>query len=255
MATVSARRAVFFLFVIVTLGLAGLFASMVALMNVIPGFMGMGHFTEEHHRLHDVTFSLLNGTVVVGMLVQLRAPVRNVAGQLMALIPFAALFLAVSLTNGWVLSPPWLLLGATTVFATMFHPAGDPLRWVRGARPDPAMLALVGLAVLPLLGYAWTNIGLQRAGPTDHALAGHYGYMAAFTFTVIAVGLLASARPLGWRLTAWVAGALPIVLGAASFAYPSADSTLEPMWATSAIVWGLAFVAAAEIGRRAKTIR
>jgi hypothetical protein len=245
MARVSWRRAVFYLFVLLTLGLAGLFASMVVLMNVQPGFLSMTHFTEEHHRIHDLTFSLLNGTVALGMLAQLHGPTRNVAGQVMALVPFAALLLAVALTNGWVLSPPWLILGASTVVATMFDPAGDPLRWFRGARPDRAMVALVGVAAVPLLAYAWTNIGLQRAGPTDHALAGHYGFMAAFTFTVIAVGILAAARPAGWKLTAWVAGALPVVVGIASFLYPTADSSLEPTWALAAIAWGVAFVGAA----------
>jgi hypothetical protein len=247
---VSARRLAFRVAVGLTLALAALFASMVVLMNVMPGFMYMTHFTEEHHRIHDLTFSLLNGTVVVGMLAQLRSPSRSVAGQLMALVPFAALLLAVALTNGHVLSPPWLILGASTVVSTMFHPAGDPLRWFRGSRPDRVMLALVSLAAVPLLGFALTNIGLQRAGPTDHALAGHYGYMAAFTFTVIAVALLASGRPAGWRLAAWVAGALPVVLGAASFIYPQADSSLEPVWAAAAIVWGAAFIATAELRRR-----
>lgn len=247
----STRRLAFRVAVVLTLALAALFASMVVLMNVMPGFMNMTHFTEEHHRIHDLTFSLLNGTVVAGMLAQLRSPTRNVAGQLMALVPFAALLLAAALTNGWVLSPPWLILGVSAVVSTMFHPAGDPLRWFRGARPDPALLILTALGALPLLVSACTNIGLQRAGPTDHALAGHYGFMAAFTFTVIAVGLIASGRPAGWRLTAWVTGFLPIVLGAASFAYyPHADSSLEPVWAAAAILWGAAFIATAELRRR-----
>jgi hypothetical protein len=248
----SRRRAAFTAVVLLTLGLAGLFASMVGLMNVQPGFMGMSHFSEEHHRVHDVTFSLLNGTVVVGMLAQLRRPTRNVAGQVTALIPFAALLLAAALTNGWVLSPPWLALGATTVLATTLHPAGDPLRWFSGARADRVMLALVGAAAIPLLAFAWTNIGLQRAGPTDHALAGHYGYMAAFSFAVIAVALLASVRPAGWRPVAWVAGALPVVLGIVSLIYPTADSRLDGVWAAIAIGWGIAFVTGAELRGRAE---
>src|SRR5688572_26039803 len=101
-AAVSTRRLAFRVAVVLTLALAALFGSMVVLMNVMPGFMNMTHFTEEHHRIHDLTFSLLNGTVVVGMLAQLRSPTRSVAGQLMALVPFAALLLAVALTNGWV---------------------------------------------------------------------------------------------------------------------------------------------------------
>jgi hypothetical protein len=169
----------------------------------------------------------------------------------MALIPFGGLLLSVALTNTWVLSPPWLLVGASTVLATMFHPAGDPLRSFGAARVDRVMIALVVIAALPLIAFAWTNIGLQRAGPTDHALLGHYGFMAAFSFTVIGVGLLSSARPDGWRLTAWVAGLLPASLGLASLVFPDIDGSLSVVWALAAVLWGFAFIGAAEFGRRA----
>lgn len=230
MTRVGWRRPAFFLVGLLTLGLAGLFGGMVVLMNIRPGFMGMAHFTEPSHRIHDVTFALLNGTAVVGMLAQLRAPLRNIASQLMALIPFAGLLLAVALTNTWVLSPPWLLVGASAVLAAMFHPAGDPLRTFGRSRVNRVMLALVAIAAVPLLAFALTNIGLQRAGPTEHALMGHYGFMAAFSFTVIGAGLLSSARPDGWRLTAWVAGSLPILLGLASVVFSNFDSRLSLDW-------------------------
>jgi hypothetical protein len=242
---IGPRRLVFVLVVLLGLGLSGLFGGMVVLMNVQPGFMGMSHFAEPHHRIHDLTFAFLNGTAVVGLLAQLRAPKRNVAGQLMALVPFAALLVAVVLTNTSVLSPPLLLVGATTVVATMFHPIGDPLRAFRGARQDRLMLGLVGIAAVPLLAFAWTNIGLQRAGPSEHAVMGHYGHMAAFSLTVIGVGVLASMRPDGWRLTAWVAGALPPLLGIASLVYPDVESSLSPVWSLGAIAWGVLFVAIA----------
>jgi hypothetical protein len=242
----SWRRGVFLVAVLLTLGLAGLFGGMVLLMNVQPGFLGMSHFSEPHHRIHDLTFAVLNGTAVVGMLAQVRAPTRNVASQLMALVPFAALMLAVALTNTSVLSPPWLAVGAATVLAAMFHPAGDPLRAFSVARLDRAMLAMVGAAAVPLLAFAWTNIGFQRAGPTEHALLGHYGYMAALSFTVIGVGLLTSVRPVGWPLTAWVAGLLPAFLGLASLMFPDNEGRLGLPWALAAIAWGIAFVAVAE---------
>jgi hypothetical protein len=107
------------------------------------------------------------------------------------------------------------------------------------------MLGLVGTAAVPLLLFAWTNIGLQRAGLTDHVMAGHYGFMAALSFTIIGVGVLSSARPDGWRIAAWVAGGLPVTLGVASIAFP-VDSSLELVWALAAIAWGIAFVVVAE---------
>ena len=108
------------------------------------------------------------------------------------------------------------------------------------------MLALVAIAAAPLLALAATNIGLQRAGPNEHAVLGHYGYLAAFSFTCIGIGVLASARPLGWRLAAWVAGALPVALGLASLLFPDVDSSLPLDWALGSITWGVAFIALAE---------
>lgn len=70
---------------------------------------------------------------------------------------------------------------------------------------------------------------------------------AAFSFTATGVGLLASLRPDGWRLTAWVAGLLLAVLGVASLVYPDVDSSLGLVWALAAIAWGVGFVAAAEL--------
>ena len=247
MAQISVRRGVFFVVVLLTLALAGLFAGMVVLMNVQPGFLGMAHFTELHHRIHDLSFAFLNATTTVGMLAQLRRPVRNVASQLMALVPFAALLLSVVLTNWSVLSPPWLLVGAAAVLATMLHPAGDPLRSFSLPRADRTMLALIGIVAVPLLAFAFTNVGLQRVGAGDHAQLGHYGYMAALSFTVIVVGALASLRPDGWRLVAWVAAALPAALGVASLVYPDVASALSLPWAIVAIAWGVVFVARAEI--------
>jgi hypothetical protein len=245
MRALSWRRRLFLLVVVLTLGLAGLFGGMVVVMNIQPGFMGMSHFTEAHHRVHDLTFALLNGTAVAGMLAQLRAARKNVASQLMALIPFGALLLSVAMTNRWVLSPPWLLVGASTVFATMLHPAGDPLLSFQRTRVDRVMLSLVAVAAVPLLAFAWTNIGLQRAGPTEHGILGHYGYMAAFSFTVIATGVLSGLRPDGWRLTTMVAGALPVILGFASVVLPDVEGTFGSTGGIAAMVWGTVFIAVA----------
>jgi hypothetical protein len=71
--------------------------------------------------------------------------------------------------------------------------------------------------------------------------------MAAFSFTVIGTGLLASLRPDGWWLPAWVAGLLPVLLGVASVIYPDASSSLGVVWAVAAITWGVAFVATAAL--------
>jgi hypothetical protein len=245
----------FSLVVLITLGLVGFIGVVLlhpALIGAILGHDTAGHISQHfrghQHRVHDLTFSFLFGTAVVGMLAQVRRPSENVAGQLMALIPWVALGLAFVLAKTWLPFAPAPILGALTLLAALLHPARrDFVRSFSVSRVNRVMLALVIIATLPLLAFASTNIALQRTVTNDHAALGHYGFMGAFTFTVIGVGLLASLRAEGWRLTAWVAGLLPVLFGLASLLFPDVDSSLGLVWALAAIGWGVAFVAAAEL--------
>jgi hypothetical protein len=103
------------------------------------------------------------------------------------------------------------------------------------------MLALTGIAAVPLLGLASTNVQLQRNVTDMHVFMGHYGFMAALAYTIIGVAILASLRPVGWRLTAAVAALLAAVLGGTSLLYPDAASSLDTGWALAAIAWATAF--------------
>jgi hypothetical protein len=232
------------------------------LQALLPGpFAQMGHFTELHHRIHDLTFAFLFLPPMIGVLAQLRRPDRNVAAMWMALVPSAALLLTLVLTlalggNARVLQPPWLTVAAGALMATALHPAGGALlgafRIERASRP---LLTLTAIAAVPLLAYAAANVGLQSTAGDEHAAAGHYGFMAAFAFSVIGLGLLASLRPVGWRLVAWIAGLLPALLGAASLIYPDVSSSLALPWAVAAIVWGATYVVAAETVGPSRTRR
>jgi hypothetical protein len=247
----------FALAVLITLGLAGLIGLMTFLMILLGGFLGMAHFTEPPHRIHDLTYGLLFATAVVGLLAQLRRPSKNVAGILMALLPWVGLLLAAVLSTdpGVILSAERMLVAAGTVTATVLHPARRDLFRSFISRVNWVMLALVAIAAVPLLWFAASNVALQRAVADEHAAMGHYGFMAAFSFTVIGVGLLASLQPIGWRLTAWVVGLLPPLLGFASLVFPDASSSLGLGWALAAIAWGVVFVAAAEITKDAEGLR
>lgn len=250
----------FALALLITLGAAAFNGLAVFAPTLIGGVVDMSnmHFVGASHRTHDLTFGFLFVPAVVGVLAQFRRPSKNVAAQVMALIPSAALLLTLLLTvvltsNTGVLQPPWVTVTAAALVATVLHPAGrDFFRSFRGERANRVMLGLVAVAAVPLLVLAATNIGLQGTVTDDHAGLGHYGFMAAFGFTVIGVGLLASLRPDGWRLTAWVAGLLPTMLGVTSMMYPEARSSLGLVWALAAIAWGAGFVAAAELTRDAK---
>lgn len=250
---------VFALVVLVTLAIVGLIGVVLLQPNLIAGLLGQeiaghigGHLRDPHHRVHDLTFGFLFGTGVVGMLAQLRRPSANVAGQLMALMPWGALGVTSAVTDSWVFLP-LPILGALTLLATILHPTGRGLfRSFSVSRVNRVMLAMVVVAAAPLLVFASTNIGLQMSLTDDHAALGHYGFMAAFSLTVIGVGLLASLRPDGWWLPAWVAGGLPASLGLASLVFPDAASSLGLVWGLAAIAWGVAFVAAAELTQDAE---
>ena len=258
---VRSQRLLFTIVVLVSLGLFGVLG-----VVVISGLLGlnavaqaMGHFSSLSHRIHDFAFAFLLGTAAIGMLAQLRTPSKNVAGQLMALIPWVGLMLVIPLTNYWVAPGAGFVIVATALFgaltlnAMIFHPTGRGLfRSFSLSRMNRVMLALAIIAAVPLLVFASTNIRLQRTATNDHFSAGHYGFMAAFSFTVIGVSYLASLRPDGWRLTAWVAGLLPALLGVTSLVYPGVDSSLRTVWALAAIAWGVVFVAVAELARQVK---
>ena len=240
----------FKLTVLITIGLAGLIGLMVLMMQLQPGFMGMAHFTERHHRIHDITFGLLNATAAVGMLAQLRTPSTNVAGQLMALIPWGALGLIAILTSTPIRFAPFPLFAGLTLLATVLHPRRRELfRVFSASRVNWVMVVLVIILAISFLPVTSRNISLQRNLTNDHATLGHYGFMAAFCITVPAVGFLASLRPDGWRFPAWTAGLLPVLLGVASLMYSGVDSSLGPSWSLAAIAWGLVYVASAEWGR------
>ena len=244
----------FTLALLLTLMAAGFNGVMVFLMMLdvdLPGaFARMTHFQEPHHRIHDLTFGFLFIPALVGIFAQLRRPAENVAGQLMALIPTVSLLVVLLATalagDTRVLQPPWVTVGAAALIALGLHPAGhDFFGSFRVARANRVMVALVVVTAVPLLLLAASNIELQVSVADDHAAAGHYGFMAAFGLTVGGVGLLASLRPDGWRLTAWVAGLLPALLGFVSLVYPISSSLTLP-WALAAIAWGVAFVVTAE---------
>lgn len=236
--------------VLLSLSTAALIGLMVVLMQLQPGFLGMAHFTDPRHRVHDLTFGLLFAVTGVGLLAQFRRPSDNIAGIVMALIPWVGLSLAAvvagDLFRVMVINPS-RSVAVVAILTALLHPAGrDFFRSFRLSRINWPMLVLLVMAAVPLLGLAFTNIGLQQTIPDDHAAMGHYGFMAAFGFTVIGVGLLASLRPDGWRVPAWVAGLLPALLGLTSIMLPDNSSSLGLVWALVAIVWGLGFVAVAD---------
>lgn len=220
-------------------------------------------FLEIGHRLHEFAFALVFWPLVIGLLVQFRSPRRHVAGMLMALVSLVALLLAFAVTNYWDPAMILVFLGVPTVLATLLHPAGrDLLSGISVDRVNRVTLALLVIAAVPLVAFAATQVGLQTGAieqAHDHAGGhaeevheqhvefGHFAFTAALIFAIIGAGLLAALQLPGWWVAAWLAGAMSVVYGLASVAAPEAASNPGLLWAVAMIVWGVAFVAAAEL--------
>lgn len=254
---------VFAFYAIVTVAYAVFIGLMVIQMAsgveiFLPGQFGqMQHGAVASHRVHDIAYGLLVMTMILGVLVQFGRTTKNVAAMVMALLPFMALLLAAVLTDGPIdvllRRNPLYMVAALAAVTALLHPNGTSFfRSFRLSGLSWTMLALVGVAAAPLLSFASTNIRLQGSVADDHANLGHYGFMAAFAFTVIAVGLLASLRPDGWTFAAFVTGALPAVLAVTSMLYPNAASSLATGWALAAFAWGIAFITAAIRSQRGR---
>lgn len=267
---VGLRRIVFSLVVVAFLGVFLFFGFGRDLVFLFTGWFEMGAemFAEEYeavppHRVHIFVFALLLWTATLGMLAQLRSPQKHIAAQWMALLPWAGLLLALLLAGFLDPLPVIVIFGGLTLLATILHPAGrDLVRSFEVSRVNRVLLALVIVAAVPLLAFASIQLGLQTGAiepAHDHAGAhhehvhqehvdhGHFAGTAAFGFLVIGVGLVASFRPTGWWLPAWVAGLLPVVFGMASIAFPESASAVGPVWAVLAVLWGFTFVVAAEL--------
>jgi hypothetical protein len=224
-------------------------ATIIGLITVNVIDLGMQHFGDADHRTHDVAYGALFATLVLGVVVQLRRPGHNVAGMVMALVPGSALLLAAVLVDDLERIfefNPLRYAAVVAVVTALLHPSGRSVfRSFRLAAISWPMAALLAVAAIPLLRFAESNINLQRDVTDMHVFMGHYGFMAALSFTIVGVGLLACLRPVGWRLTVWTAGLLATVLGVTSLLYPDAASSLATGWAVASISWAVGFVALA----------
>jgi len=137
------------------------------------------------------------------------------------------------------------------------HPArGRLLRRPGGL--DATLGVLAAAVTLPSLWYAWSELQVHLAAPVSDPHRGppeaHYVTGAALAFAIAGVAWLAALRTDGWRLPAWCAGAAMAMTGAASIWLPGWVSSFDRVWGAAAVVWGVAFIAAAEmVARRARS--
>jgi hypothetical protein len=197
------------------------------------------------HVVHDMLASALLWAALIGMAVQARWPQAHVGGMLQATGVFLMMCLAI-IISAFAFPPPFIFL-ALALVAGALHPARAELLSWRGIR-NPALAGLTAVAAIPLLLYAVSQIGLQRAAvPQDpHAEVGHWLLMGAYALTILFLGVVSATRPSGWRVPAWSAGLLAVIMGLLSLLHPGQASSVGATWGLLAIIWGILFIAAAE---------
>jgi hypothetical protein len=237
-------------------------ASAILATGAAGGLLGFalvtGWFDKEDggiHRVHYLGFGILYGLILASAAVVLTwRPERksSVFIQVVATAVAAILGGLVSADGNYLTLGLFVLAAAAILLA--LHPArGGVLRPSMRASPLMGALALAGS--VPLVWFALTVARLQRAGPpTDpHVSGDHWANMSAMAFGLVLVGLLASARMPGWRITAWCAGLGAAVYGLASIVFHRFPGSSVPYpgsegigWGLVAIIGGVAFVVAAE---------
>lgn len=273
-ADLGMRRIAFSVVVLVFVGFFVLSGGWRVLADAVAAWfepaVGLHEEFEPAHRIHFFALPLLFWPLIVGLLIQLKSPEKQLAGQLMALLPFVALFTAFAITDFWEPATFMGVFGAVTLLTTLLHPSGrELLGSISVSRVNRVLLVLALVAAVPLLAYVGTQVGLQtgaiEASGHDHAgsghaevheehiEAGHFTLMTAVGLFVIGLGLLSSLQQPGWWLPAWFAGLLAAFLGLASVVFPDAASSGDLIWALGSIAWGIAFIVAAEITQESES--
>lgn len=189
--------------------------------------------------------ALIGIILTMGLLLQLRAPERRIAGVQQAALVIPALVIGSAIASDTQnLVPVAILIPAIGILLAL-HPAREEfLR--RGPAFSPPLLALTGLGAIPLVTYALRMGGEAQdlAGPPHHVQ--RLSTMAAMAMAIVLAGLLAAFKTRGWRIPAWSAGTATIVFGLASVAFPDHPGAAGPPWGGVAIAGGAVFIAVAE---------
>jgi hypothetical protein len=206
----------------------------------------------------ELSHGALAGIIItIGLLVQLRAPERKIAGVQQAVLGILALMVTALIGGRQEPLTESLLFLAAVAILVALHPARREF-FELGASFSAALAVISMLGAIPAVSYAVSMLTQARqfVGPPHHA--DRFAEMAAAAIAIVLVGLLAALKTQGWRIPAWSAGAAAIVVGLASIVFPDAPGAVGQAWGALAVAWGVLFVAAAEwearrrIGRLAK---
>ena len=200
------------------------------------------------HRLHVMGIAALVGTITLGFVAQLYRPRTKAAPLVLAAFASLAAVVAVAALDpasvGEVL-PVFLF----ALVIALLHPGGRRLLGV-GENYSPALLGLVAVAAVPLALFVVNQFTLQAIATDEHAMATHYVFMGLIGLTIIGGGVVAGLGLSGYRIAAWMTGLLAAYYGVLSVAFPDQVGSVGALWGALMILWGVAFVVAAELSRR-----
>ena len=203
----------------------------------------------------DLGFLALGGVMLgLGFGTQAWSGARTVAGLQQAVI--AVLALAVAGFLGGRVEPFWgglLVLCLALVMAALHPRRGTLLRL--GARPNPALLALGLIALVPAVLDAAHLLDLARgAGPSCFlgrcATGDRYAELAAVVIATALLAVLAGLRTSGWPVPGWSAAIAAVLIGVPAITLPSLPGSAGPVWGTAAVVWGVVVGVITERDRR-----
>lgn len=195
----------------------------------------------------ELSHGALAGIVItVGLLVQLRSPVRKIAGLQQAVLGILALLITALIGGRQEPLQASLLFLAAVAILVVLHPARGEF-FKLGTSPTASMAAISILGAIPVVIYSVNMLAQARqfVGPPHHA--DRFAEMAAAVIAIVLVGILASLKTQGWRISAWSAGAASIVVGMASVVFPDAPGAVGRVWGTLAVGAGVLFLVLAEL--------
>lgn len=194
----------------------------------------------------DLGYGALVGIIqTMGLMVQLRAPERKIAGMQQAALVIPALLIGSAMASDHQGLIPALIFVPAFGLLLALHPArGEFL--LRGHSFSPTLFAIAVLGGVPLIRYALA-MGRQArhlAGPPHHVL--RLATLAAMAIAILLAGLLAALKPRGWRIPAWCAGMAVVVYGLASVVFPDHPGAEGRGWGSLAVAGGVLFISVAE---------
>jgi lysylphosphatidylglycerol synthetase-like protein (DUF2156 family) len=194
----------------------------------------------------DLGYGALLGILITGgVLVQLRASERRIAGVQQATLGSLALLISAPLASDPQNVVPGLIILAAVAVVIALHPARRDF-FRPGTRFSLTLAAIAVLGVVPFITYALSMASQARelVAPPHHIQ--RLATMAAMAIAVVLTGLLAAFQTRGWRIPAWCAGTAAMVFGLASMVFPTYRGSAGRVWGALALGGGFLFIAVAE---------